>query len=202
MNSFDTMLMPWLNRGAANGVFDAVFPVLTSLHQRPWFLAVVGLAAVIGLWRGDRRLRVCILAALLAVGAADLLAARVVKRLAPRDRPCHRTVDGGYVFPEVRVPTPDRCPGSKSFPSNHAANMMAAGSVFWWYSRKRARWLWFLLPLVIGYTRIYLGYHYPTDVLGGWVLGAATATAAIVSLSGAVPARSTRRADGSADSAG
>ncbi|MBM3493086.1 MAG: phosphatase PAP2 family protein, partial [Armatimonadetes bacterium] len=36
-------------------------------------------------------------------------------------------------------------------------------------------WAWFLLPLVIGYTRVYLGYHYPTDVVGGWAVGAVVA---------------------------
>jgi undecaprenyl-diphosphatase len=40
----------------------------------------------------------------------------------------------------------------------------------------RKRWLWLLIPLIIGYTRIYLGYHYPSDVLGGWILGGILAT--------------------------
>ena len=174
----DTVLFHALNTGAGNRALDALFPNLTSLHQRPWVLVALAVYCAAVLWRGSRRARVWVLCALLAVGLSDLSAARVVKRLAPRDRPCHQSVAGGaHAVLDVRLVPGARCPGSKSFPSNHAANMMALGAVCWWMTRRRSRWsfCWFLLPTVIGYTRIYLGFHYPSDVAGGWLLGAAIA---------------------------
>ncbi|MGJ3524233.1 phosphatase PAP2 family protein [Nitratidesulfovibrio sp. D1] len=42
-----------------------------------------------------------------------------------------------------------------------------------------ARTLVFLLPLVVGYSRLYLGKHYPSDVLGGWLVGALAGCAAV-----------------------
>lgn len=172
MNPLDHSLFPALNRGAANAAFDWFLPRITNLHQWRLFLVVVLAFCLFVLWKGPRRRQFAVLCALLAVGLSDVTAARVVKRLAPRDRPC-RVAAGRTTpaFPGVRVPPGSNCPGSSSFPSNHAANMMALAAVGWWFTRGRARWLWFLLPLVIGYSRIYLGFHYPTDVLAGYLLG-------------------------------
>jgi len=221
MPPFDTTAFRVLNQDAANGFFDAVFPVLTSLHQQKWFFVALALFAVSALWRGSRRTRLWVLAAIVAVSLSDLLCSKVIKRVIARERPCQAVArlralsasdtrdpapDTRHLAPDtrhaertpprhaernparhaerseasafavaVRVVNPDRCPGSPSFPSNHAANMMAVASVGWWFARRRARWAWFLLPLVIGYTRVYLGYHYPTDVVGGWAVGAVVA---------------------------
>ena len=60
---------------------------------------------------------------------------------------------------------------SPSFPSAHAANMASltalAGTLGGW--RVALGLLW--LPLLVGLSRIYVGVHYPSDVLGGWLLG-------------------------------
>lgn len=167
-----------LNRSVANPAFDAVFPILTALHQQKWCLVSVAAVAVVALWKGDRRARLWVVAALLSVGASDLVCSKGIKRFVERQRPCQSVAlgDTGALPFNVRVVNPDRCPGSRSFPSNHAANMAALGIVCGWFTRGRKRWLWGLLPLVIGYTRIYLGYHYPSDVVGGWVVGALIAS--------------------------
>ncbi|MCC6729398.1 MAG: phosphatase PAP2 family protein [Chthonomonadales bacterium] len=161
------------NTLAANRVFDALFPILTNLHQYDWILFGALLLAILLGWRGGPRARVAVLCAVLAVGVSDATAARLVKRLVPRERPCHRELAAAR--PEVgwvRLVPGTHCPGSRSFPSNHAANMAALASVGCWFTRGRKRWWWLALPVVIGYTRIYLGFHYPSDVLGGWALGA------------------------------
>lgn len=184
MLTLDQVLFRYLNRGTANTVLDAVMPVITNLHQQFWFLAVLLVAAIVALVVGGRRVRLAVLCAVLGVTLADLSSYRVVKRLVPRPRPCHViAATGGLVFPDTRLVAGTRCPGSPSFPSNHAANMMALGVAGWWFTRGRSRWLWFLFPLIIGFSRIYLGFHYPSDVLGGWVLGALCAAAVIGLLS-------------------
>ncbi len=61
---------------------------------------------------------------------------------------------------------------SGSFPSAHSANMASLvglmGAIWGWRAVLMFGWL----PFVVGLSRIYVGVHYPLDVLGGWTLGA------------------------------
>jgi undecaprenyl-diphosphatase len=81
--------------------------------------------------------------------------------------------------PSMRYPEPKplvTAPVDGSFPSGHAATSFAAAMVL---SFARPRWApaFFLLALAIGFSRVYVGVHYPLDVVGGAALGIAVATA-------------------------
>jgi undecaprenyl-diphosphatase len=67
-------------------------------------------------------------------------------------------------------------PHDASFPSGHAATSFAAATVL---SVARPRWApaFYLLALAIGFSRVYVGVHYPLDIVGGAVLGIGVATA-------------------------
>lgn len=61
-------------------------------------------------------------------------------------------------------------PNDYSFPSGHAASSFGAAILFSWYHRKK---IYFFLTIasLISFSRIYLGYHYPLDVIIGAILG-------------------------------
>jgi undecaprenyl-diphosphatase len=74
-------------------------------------------------------------------------------------------------------------PSDFSFPSGHTANSLAVGITLWYigisrkksgivdlYFPKSAGWTVFILSVLISLSRLYLGVHYPTDVLGGAVI--------------------------------
>jgi undecaprenyl-diphosphatase len=63
-----------------------------------------------------------------------------------------------------------------SFPSAHAANIFGAATVLSMFYRRWAA-AFFAVAVCVGYSRIYVGFHYPSDVLGGAVLGAGVALA-------------------------
>ena len=57
-----------------------------------------------------------------------------------------------------------------SFPSSHAANTFAAGTFL---ALRFPRWRPVLaIPVLVAYSRVYVGVHYPSDVFGGAALGA------------------------------
>jgi len=84
-------------------------------------------------------------------------------------------------------------PHSGSFPSGHTTTSFACATVLSVFV-PRAAPAFYLLALAIGFSRIYVGVHWPFDVLGGIVLGVAIG-AAVTALRrrGAIPRRSARR---------
>jgi undecaprenyl-diphosphatase len=90
--------------------------------------------------------------------------------LIKRVRPCH-VVDGAQVL--------IHCTQAYSFPSAHAANTF--GCAVWltyWYPSYR--WIFFGLSLLVSISRVFVGVHYPFDILGGWVLGTINAVLVIL----------------------
>ena len=74
--------------------------------------------------------------------------------------------------------TTERPREGRSFPSGHAANNMAVAFVLILFFPRRG-WLYLPIALLIGYSRIYTGSHWPLDVLAGMILGAVGAWIAV-----------------------
>lgn len=157
---WDAAVFRFINRDLASTWLDGPMLILSS--EVFWGVACAVLLAVF-LYLRNRRLLVMFLLMALASGATDLFTYRILKPAIDRQRPC-------YQLEDVRV-VPPSCGGTWSFPSNHAANGMASATVAVLYLRRRAAWM--LVPLVtlVGVSRIYLGVHFPGDVIAGFVVG-------------------------------
>lgn len=95
----------------------------------------------------------------LALGASWLLVEQMLKYAVARPRP--HVLDGALIISSA---------SGFSFPSSHAAISWAMAVVMSRYE-PRLRWVWYLLACVISFTRVYLGVHYPLDVIAGSVIG-------------------------------
>jgi len=110
----------------------------------------------------------------IAVGGADLLCAQVIKPLVARPRPTHDAEIGAL----VQVVN-DYRGGAYGFCSNHAANTMACATLFAaiiTYRKPAWMHIYITLPLMLWvgvncYSRMYLGVHYPLDIIAGLMVG-------------------------------
>lgn len=153
----DRTLFILLNQQWIHPILDRVMPFVTDFDH--WRIPVI-LALLVALARGRTETRLGILFAILAVVVADQIASSGIKPMVERARPFEvientRKLIGAHNF---------------SFPSSHAANTFAAG-VFLALRFARFRFL-LIIPLVVAYSRVYVGVHYPLDVAAGALLGA------------------------------
>ena len=161
------------------GRIQAVDAIIVACAK---FLPLVFALALVGLWltwrpTNQRAAFLAGVSALVALGMGQLIGMAF-----PRPRP--------YLTHQVNLliaPTVDT-----SFPSDHATLGFAVAVLVWRYNRRAGKALLFL-ALVLAFARVFVGAHYPSDVLGGAVLGSLTSMAIAV-LSESSPVRSSLRA--------
>ncbi|MFQ5432191.1 MAG: phosphatase PAP2 family protein [Nitrospinota bacterium] len=154
----DTWLFYAVNHGMENGLFDWLMPIITGYET--WILPIIALIAYL-VYKNPRQGLFIIAAAVLAVTLSDLINHRVLKEFFARPRPCN-------VLPDVHLIS--GCSGSLSFPSSHAVNSFTIAAIFGFYEKK----LWiFTAPAaaLVAFSRVYVGVHYPADVVVGAMIG-------------------------------
>jgi len=164
LEAFDRQLLLAIN-GFNSPFFDTFFYALTQT----WASIPVFLLAIILLYKkyGLKQTLLSILIVASAIGIADLISVSCFKNVVCRYRPSHNLeienllhLVNGYRG------------GMYGFVSSHAANMFAF-SVTTALLVKKKTWTFFVLmwSLLVCYTRMYLGVHYPADIFVGAILG-------------------------------
>jgi len=163
----DRALFLFINVYLANPVTDVIMPVVTS----DMLLRVMyGAGVAMLLWRGDRRLRWLALFSALTLLLTDQLSSNLLKVLIARPRPCHE-------LSQIHLLV--NCGVGFSLPSSHATNVFGQAALFS-YHVKEARWYLILFASLVALSRIFVGVHYPLDILAGGMLGLFVGGAAAV----------------------
>jgi len=164
LNHIDQQAFLWLN-GQHSPFWDTImFHVSSKPEWIPFYVIILGFI----IWKYRWKSLWLILAGVILITLSDQVA-NLLKAAVRRPRPC-KDPEIGHLVHLVN----DYCSGLYGFVSGHAANSFAfatfvsllfrrtwvtAGMVFW--------------AALLSYSRIYLGVHYPGDVIGGAILGAA-----------------------------
>lgn len=116
-----------------------------------------------------------LLAVALTILLADQITSSIMKPFFERLRPSHEPslAERVYIVNQYRG-------GKFGFASSHAANTFGIATLMWLVLKAYRPWinLLFLWTVGVGYTRIYLGVHYPGDILAGFFIGFLCALAA------------------------
>jgi membrane-associated phospholipid phosphatase len=162
----DRTIITTLNRAAGN----PLDPALVLIGTAPSFHMAVLIACLWYCWFATERIEA---RAAILTGTVAALAAGVVSRglqvvLTTHQRPIH---DPSLAFNRP-VGAETALNTWNSFPSDHAT-VLAGLLVTLWMARFRYRWILVPVVVVAGLARVYIGAHYPTDMIGGYCLAVA-----------------------------
>ncbi len=163
---WDKKLFFLINHGSTNDFFDFLMPIMrNSKTWIPLYLIIISLSIYKfkkkGLW--------WVLFAACAVLLCNYISSDIIKENIWRSRPCRDTLIGSQVRFIVEY-----CPMSSSFTSSHATNHFGMAAFIYFTGKSLFKnWLslFFLWAFIIIYAQVYVGVHYPIDVIAGAVLG-------------------------------
>jgi undecaprenyl-diphosphatase len=166
INSWDRNLFLKINTSWTNPLLDAILPWWRDANTwTPLYLFLILLVVI----NSKKQAFYWILAAILTLVLTDQISSGLIKPFFARLRPCSDPL----LMNQVRLLLPN-CAGGYSFTSSHATNHFGfAAFVFVTLKPIIKKWgfLFFLWAATISFAQVYVGVHYPLDILSGAILG-------------------------------
>ena len=169
--TIDFELLIILNQKISNSLFDLIMPIITN--EDYWVIPILCLIIYL-LFFGQKKGKIVLFLLIISLGINDYICASIIKPTIARLRPSHEFLE--YI--NLLVPKG----GKWSMPSNHASNMFVLATIISsFYSKTKAAI--FLIAILVSFSRVYVGVHYPLDVIVGASIGTTIATIIISSWS-------------------
>jgi undecaprenyl-diphosphatase len=167
---FDQQFFFFINNDCHTGLLDKMMPYWRSMYF--WLpLYTFFVAFIIEKFKKNGLLYLLVLG--LTVGVSDTISSKFIKKSVQRARPCHDQSRNVDMKREVKLLV--RCGSGYSFPSSHATNHFAVAFFIIWTFARAKKWLkWTLIAWAtsIAFGQVYVGVHYPLDIVCGGILGA------------------------------
>lgn len=167
LHNLDTDLFLWLN-GRYTPWLDPIMVWVTERNSWfPFYALLIGWL----IYRFQKQTIGLLLTIIAAVALGDQISSSVLKPLTLRPRPCHVPALQKLIHPILD------CGGQYGFVSSHAATTFALAASLWLLLGRQHPWIrWtFGWAALVSYSRIYVGAHYPLDVLAGTGVGVLSA---------------------------
>ena len=165
VQNFDNEIFFFFNHTLHGGFFNALMPLWRSMYF--WFpLYVFAISYLV--FNYGKKGWILLLALALTVGVSDTVSSKLIKKNVKRPRPCNDETM------KYQVKLLVKCGSGYSFTSSHATNHFAVASFFIFTLFRRNKWAKIGLitwASTISLGQIFVGVHYPSDVLGGGFLG-------------------------------
>ncbi len=157
LQALDKSIFMFINQSLANPVTDFLMPFITlDLHLK----ILYGFLIVMLLWKGDNRVRISVIFSLITILLSDQISAAWLKHVFERPRPCH-VMDVHLLV---------NCGPGFSLPSSHAANLFGQAFLYRSVNPKSQKYL-IPLAIVVALSRVFVGVHYPFDIVAGAAIG-------------------------------
>ena len=153
----DGNILLWIQEYIRNDFLTPIFKFITTMGNKGYVW--IAIAIVLLFVKKYRKVSFMVAASLLGSLVFNNM---IVKNIVARTRPYRMIETLTILIPE---------PGEYSFPSGHTSSSFAAGVVLYLMLPKKYGVPALILAFLIGISRLYVGVHYPTDVLGGMVMG-------------------------------
>lgn len=156
--SIDLAIFYFFNHTISTGFLDKFFSIITNVNN--WYIAYLILLGIL-FFKGGRMGKIAALGIIILITVTDQTGYKLLKEFFARERPCNALSD---------VLSPLGCAGGYSFPSNHALNNFAAAAFFsMLYPNYKI--VLYVTASLIAISRVYLGLHYPSDIIVGAAIG-------------------------------
>ncbi len=163
MDNLDKKFFLFLNQIHSPWMDDTMLWITDKKSWIPMYIVLLGLI----IYHDKKKSWKPIVAILFTIAIADNVASRLLKTTVKRLRPCHN--------PDIQnlLHLVGNCGGKYGFASSHTANSFGLATIIvFLYGKKypATKWL-FLWASIVSYSRIYVGVHYPLDILAGILIG-------------------------------
>ncbi|MEN3014163.1 MAG: phosphatase PAP2 family protein [Endomicrobiia bacterium] len=159
LKNLDISIFYFINHTTKNQIFDIVMPFITNTRN---FYIIFLILWFLMIFSSNLRYKIAGWSLIVGVSLSDLLSSKILKHIFLRKRP-FEVLENVYQLVKAAGP---------SFPSSHAVNSFAAATLIALFFKKPLySVVAYILAFFSAYSRVYVGVHYPFDVLFGAILG-------------------------------